>query len=499
MGFIASIWNTLEPILLGLQLLFGLRFTFHCKLTEKQFELDANNSFNEVEEYLKTFGVKDVFFGNREMYLRHLKSEITKKRDFYRFLEGELHYRIFKKGKLPAERRINEFLIKSFFFVNGYKSFLSYLLIKERILKFFKRKNSYFHYISITSWRTKSYEELIKEVITIKKINPQLFERYTMPKSIDLKKNKPAISKAIDNVLSNGRISEKSIFNLATSEKLVFIHKYGEGFSNVFNSQTTKKLNLNQLIEKLEKSKAKDANKKLQKFKKELSELNDDWLKVPIGYSLENYGFQKLFSKMEGVYVLPLSLIPNKYQVSIELFLQEQIIKNAEKYIKEAYQKGNEFVEEENLFLKYLILAHVIPVNQIKFISEKRDIEYSSPVLSRMLLTSYLSSETSQITSLYINDIVRNFDFTSLLKDNKTDNYIKQNFENIKQILWSNYAIDIFKPFGLTILNDQGIERIIELLTNIDSSIKKHFLRNRLTEIVEFYKKLNQELNEIKK
>lgn len=499
MGFITNIWGTLEPILFGLQVLFGLRFTFHSKLTERQFELDANNSFDEICKYLDSFKVKDYFHSNREMYIRHLKNEINQKNNYYRFIEGELHYRLLQKAKLPKENRIDKFLIKSLLFVYGYKTMLSYLLFREKIRRIFKRKFSYYHFISIPNWRTKTHHELAKEVLNIKKIDQQLFERYKIPKNQDLKKTKPTISKAIDNVLSKGKISEKSIFNLATSEKLIFIHKYGEGFSNVYNKQQELRADLKQKVEKWEKSEAKTAERNLSKYKKELAQLNDNYLKVPIGNALENYGFQKLFSKMDGVYVLPLSLIPEKYHKDIDYFISEQIISKAIEYVNNAYQDGNQFIEEENLNLKYLILAHVIPVHEIKFIAEHRDIEYSSPVLSRMLLTSYLSNDNSKVSNLYIYDIVRNFDINSLLNENKTDLYIKSNIDNIKRLLWDTHKIDILKPYGLTILNESNIEIIVDRLLEIDNSIKRYLLKRKLIEIVDFYKKLDKELNDIKK
>ena len=69
---ISNIWGTLEPILLGLQFLFRLRFLYHSKLTEKQFEYEANRAYEEVKHHLSTFGVKDFFFGKKERYIRQI-------------------------------------------------------------------------------------------------------------------------------------------------------------------------------------------------------------------------------------------------------------------------------------------------------------------------------------------------------------------------------------------------------------------------------------------
>jgi len=494
-----SFWNTAEPILFIIQFAFGLRFKFHSKVTESQYENLAKSAFQEVKSHLIYFKAEDSIKASEEMYFRHLKHELKRSGEFYVFLEGEIHLKLLKKFHLEEINRINYFLIHSFFFIHGYNKIFKYLIFKERIRKLLRKKYTFLHYLSITGWRNLNASELVTKVKEIKKIKPLWNDRYLIPKNINFAKDKPTISKAIDNVLAKGKISEKSIFNLATSEKLVFIHKYGEGFSEVYNQQVEERNKLKHQIEKYKTSKSKVTARRLKIKKDKLSALNTEWLKAPIGVSLENYGFQKLFNKMEGVYVLPLSLLPEKYQNNIEAFLQEVVIQKAKNYIKDSINNGNQFLSEENKDLKYLIYSHIVPVHEINILTEKRNVEISSPTLSRMLFTSYLANENSKVSSLYINDVVRNVDVKTLLKNNKTDNYIKSNFDNLKIILWENHNIDILKPFRLVGLLDNQIDDITETLLEIDNSIKKYLLRKKLKDIVSFYKKLNDEINEIKK
>jgi hypothetical protein len=140
-----------------------------------------------------------------------------------------------------------------------------------------------------------------------------------------------------------------------------------------------------------------------------------------------------------------------------------------------------------------------VPVSNIKIIAQERNIEISSPVLSRMLFTSYLASSSSNLSNLYINDIVRNVDLKSLLKENKTGNYIIKNFELVKTAIWDNFQIDIYKPQALSNLSDIQINNLCELLQQHDSSVAKRFLVKQFSDIVRFYHQLSQELNDIRK
>ncbi|MEZ4842213.1 MAG: hypothetical protein R2821_12040 [Flavobacteriaceae bacterium] len=500
MATLTSIWAITEPLLFLFQLVIGLRFKFHTKVSERQFHALSIEALKELSNHLTYFGANDSIKAPKEMYCTHLKSDIKQRDGKYVFLEGELHLKLLKKFHLPRENNINGFLIKSFFFIHGYSHTFNYLLFLDRIKRRFGAKNTILHYLSIPEWRKKKSSELSKEVIDIKKITDKHWnDRYLIPKNQDISKSKPTIARAIDKVLANGIISEKSVFNLASSEKLVFVHKYAEGWD--FYDRYIQGLNsAKNVIKKWKTSNAKSASSKLKKAKEQLNEVEQNWLQAPIAHSLEKYGFQKLFNRMDGVYVLPLSMIPEKYYNQLDSFFGE-ITDTAKEYINNAFDSGNPYLIKENRNLKYLILSHIIPVNEILTLSEERTIEISSPTLSRMLFTSYLSKDYSNVSNLYINDVVRNVDFLSLLGDTKTDNLIKQHFDDLKRVLWELYTIDLMKPTTLSLLNDSKLDTVINRLETVNNEFGKlsRFVKKRLIALNKFYSELNKELNEIKK
>ena len=499
MGILISIWAWAEPLIFLIQFLFGWRFKFHTRNTERQFETLFAEAFQQVKIHLQIFGVDNSIKGSEDIYKAELKKQIKLKNELYIFLDGEIHLKLFKLFHLPTDKRINKFIINCFFFLHGFDKMFKYLFLKERYLSIIGNKNTFLHYLSINDWKNTKAKVLQIEIVKIKKVNPLWNDRYIIPKNENLAKDKPNITKAIDRVLAKGFISEKSIFNLASSEKLVFIHKYGEGFSNVFNTQKNQLIEAKEKLAKWKKSTAKNATKMITVAQKNIESIDSDWLRVPIAHSLEDLGFQKLFSKMDGVYVLPLSMLPERYHNQISLYIEEVVITKAQNYIDRAIDNKNPFIDETNRSLKYLILSHIVPVNEIDIITQERTIEISSRTLSRMLFTSFLSKDNSQISSLYINDIVRNVDFKSLLKTSKTDLLIEQNFELIKQILWTKFEIDIFKPFMLSTLLENTQNDIVNAIVLLDNNFKRASLSKRFKEIVQFYKDLNDELNAIKK
>lgn len=493
-----TIWGKVEPLIFLIQLAFKLRNRGQSRMTLNQFDHEFEECFAEINTYLSNFELPHPLPGSKESYLKLIKTEFTQRNNLYTFCDGEIQLWLLKAADLPKRKRINVFLRKVYFFTKGYPKILNSLLIKERFLRFFKNKYTYFHYLSITGWPNKNYLTLIDEVERITEINPRLFERFEIPKNVDLQESKPYISRAIDNVLAKGKISEKSILNLATSEKLVFVQKYGEGFTSTYSDQKKERSRVKLDIEKWQSSKAKQAPKMLEKAKSRLSEINSNWVRAPLGLSLEKTGFQKLFNKLDGVYVLPLSMIPEKYQKEPELYIKEVVLKEAKRYLDEINDTDIDYVTEISNVLKYIMIIHIIPVNQLKIYTQERNLEISSPILSRMLLTSYLSLDDTKMSSMYINDIVRNVDLKTLLKSNKTGEYFNTNFESLKLILWADYQLDIYKPFSLSTLNENQINDISQKLHALDNSVALRFIRKQVSDMVDFYSNLNKELNEIK-
>lgn len=499
MSTLASIWTLWEPILFLVQIVFGLRFKYHTKVSEKQLEVLCNDAFKEIEVHLRHFKAIDSIKSPKEMYIRHLKGEVKQSGNQYVFLEGELQLRLLEKFHLPKNNSVNKFLIQSFFFIHGYPKTFKYLLFRDRIAKFFGRKHTILHYLSISNWRGLSAQELSEKVVAITKVSKDHWnDKYLIPKNKDIAESNPNISRAIDKVLLNGVISEKSIFNLSSTEKLIFIHKYSEGW-DVFNRLDTDKEAAKAEVKKWEKSGANNAHRKLNAAREKVAEIDRLWLPAPIGSVLEELGFQKLFNKMDGVYVLPLSMVPNKFHKNIEAYIQEVIIENAQLYVNEALDNKNPYITIENKILKYLIITHIIPMSEISIVSQNRSFEVSSPKLSRMLFTSFLSKEDSGISSLYINDIVRNVDFISLLGKSKTDDLIRNKFEEIKVLLWRRFEIDLLKPYKLSSLTENEQEELINLIIELDDDFVRCHLLKRIKNIIKFYFDLNNELSNLKK
>ena len=116
-----------------------------------------------------------------------------------------------------------------------------------------------------------------------------------------------------------------------------------------------------------------------------------------------------------------------------------------------------------------------------------------------MLLTSYLAKEDSKISNLYINDLVRNIDFLYLVNsESNTGKYLHANFEYFKELLWQDYSIDVFKPISLIQLNETQVDQICDKLLDKDPSIQRRFLVKMLCDKIDFYKKLDSELNTLK-
>jgi len=496
------IWGIVEPILMGVQIVFRIRSKHHSKLEEDQFDRLFKDSFKSIISYLEQFGMRSNVVAPSPVntYLSDIKNEMNSKNNFYIFQKGEIESRIFRKLNLSTENRFNIFICYSYLYVQGYDRYFKYSLFKEKIRRFFRRGRTIHHYLSIPGWRTLNYLDLIKKVADVKKVDPLWNEKYKYNEQNiqDFEKNNPTIAKTIEMALRRGKISNQTILNLASTDKLILIHKYAEGFGDVYTDQRNLQNKINDEITKWKKSKAKDAGGKLLKAKTNLKKLQSEWIRVPLSTTIESQGFQKLFNKMDGVYVLPLSMIPEKYHGDINLYISDVLISNALSRlneIKELYGQVFEIPDD----LKFIMVAHVVRLDELFIRSRGRDINISSPALSRMLFTSYIARENSQMSNLYVNDIIKNVDFLSGFRSStKTYDYFKRNHELLKSILWSEYDIDLYKPIQLTILHDDQIRSVSDKLFNQDGSIGKGFITNGLKKSRDFYVNLNDELEKFR-
>ena len=208
----------------------------------------------------------------------------------YQYVKGEIELFFLSKFILPKENRINIFLIISYYYIEGYLTYLPFLLNREKLVRYITKKKTFYHFISIRNWSSKSYNKLIKEVSQISKIEPRFNEKYKFERAENIITNNPSISRTIDIVLNEGKISERTIFNLAASEKLILVHKYGEGFTSVFAEYQKQLTEIKAELEKAKKSMAKDRQKRIDSFDSMHKQLTNNWPRVPLNVVLERQG-----------------------------------------------------------------------------------------------------------------------------------------------------------------------------------------------------------------
>lgn len=473
----------------------------HSRLSPTQFPQFINDSFDEIVEYIESYGLKKSVFapGEKDVYIKRAMTKFGYKYgQFTKIIEGKPEMFFIDLFEIPSELRFDKFLIDSYLLSKFYKDLFTYRRVLETIVKPFTSKPTSLHYLSIPNWRNKSYETLISEVKDVKKVSLKEYEFFKFKKK-GLAQDSKVIS-LVQSVLATGKISSKTIFKLVSSEKLIIVHKYAEGFSDVYNSQTADRKRIKDEIDKI-KSRAKIGQtnqKKLDKLELELDYLNKNWITAPVGRTLEKKGFKKLFSRNDGIFFLPLSLIPAKYNDDYESFLKTEIIKEAEEYF--ASIKDSKYLTEDREELNFIILNHLVKVDELLVMHRNRSLEISSPHLARMLMTSFILTSEDNSAEIYINDVVRNVNFVSRIPTNtKTGQYLSENLESFKSILWSDYKIDIHKPVFLANLSENHLDDIAVKLIAINPNVQKFRLLGLLKDQIEFYTQLKSELDELQK
>src|SRR5690606_5265197 len=119
--------------------------------------------------------------------------------------------------------------------------------------------------------------------------------------------------------------------------------KYGEGFGTVFNEVSNQVKSVKNELDKAKISTAINAAKKVNKLTKEYQELTSNWPRSPLNVILEQKGFQTLFNNLKGVYVYPLSMLPEKYFKNHRQYFEDIIIPESEQYL-ETLKQNNEMV-----------------------------------------------------------------------------------------------------------------------------------------------------------
>ncbi|PJZ41691.1 hypothetical protein CH370_09630 [Leptospira kmetyi] len=351
--------------------------------------------------------------------------------------------------------------------------------------------------MSIRDWRSLNYSELKKQVEAIKEINPFWSDQF-LSSSKPIEEDSPGVSKALDSIIQSGKISENAIFRLSSSQKLLIVYKYGEGFGNVYNLQTTELKEKKELIKKLTDTDPDLNALEIKALREQLKSIRDNWVRTPINSIIEKKGFQKLFSKMYGVYVIPVNQLPAAYAANPRRFIDEVILPESEDFLLEL-KKDKKYKKIIGQNPKYIIISQIISLSDLKIQTSERSLNFSSPILTKMLLSNYLSRSISGTKDIIINDLIRNVDFLSLISsDSNTGRYFHQNFERLKLILFDDYSIDLYRPIGLLILTNEQIELVVDKFIGKSKKVRKQDVRKILKAKIDTYKQIEVDLEKLK-
>ena len=469
------------------------------KIPLSDFDSLFKEKFRKIRSFTESYGlpIDEVFTGEENIYKIHVERKLKDQKNRIVYFNGQIELLIFSQLNLPKDGNFHKFLYHAYIYSSLNEPLHLSLYRFEKLKLIFSKKVSSLHYLSLDGWRIKPFDQLIKEAKEKPTIDIRVGERH---RKIDKKRISSTnhLSNIIASVIDHGIISESTITRLVSTEKLLIIHKYAEGLSKLYDKQKSIIDEKKNAIKKLSKLTSKNSRTRIVKARTELSELQERFSRTPISLVLEKYNFKFLFRKMYGVYILPLSQLPRDYSNDHIRFLKEKVIAES----KDIYQSylddpdvDNDLIEPEH---SYIILSHIISINDLDFLVNNRVINYSSPALSSLLVDTYLLNSKSSFSSIYINDIIRNISINHFLNlSNKTDQYISNNFEAIKVLLWKKYNLDIYKPTSFSLLSNTDVDYIAIELHKIDNSSQLFRIRNKLTEIFLKYKELNEEISRI--
>jgi len=498
LAIITAIWSVLEPLLFFLR--FSGRWLPYSKFSVPLFEEHIEQAFDKAKEYVESYGFRATEFAPsaKEVYLQRARAHFGfRNGELTRLIDGQAEGFFFSQFIVTKDKRFDVFLVHSYYLSAFKKKLFEYSMFKEKARRLIKKKNSTLLFLSIPNWRTRKANDLIETVDSVTKIELKLNEHYKFKKLENAQESK--VVSLLDSVISEGKVSTDTIFKLAASEELIIVNKYAEGFLDVFSNQNEERKRLSDEIKKITSREniGRTLRNRLEGFRNELHQLNENWITVPIGRALEEKGFQKLFSKNDGIFFLPLSLIPAKYGKDYKLFLNEEVIGEAQNYLDEI--NDGPFFTDDHDKLNYVMISYTLTADKLNVLTSNRDLKISSPHLSKMLFTSYFMTSQDNTSQLYINDVIRNVDFKSNLPtQTATGTYLHSNFDNLKNILWSDYQIDLFKPVHISSLTEQNINDIVDRLTAIEAFTQPFRIKKLLIEQVKFYNELKVELDLIK-
>lgn len=506
LGFVSSAFKIASGVLkIGYILKHYKKQILDKSYYQEQFE----NSYLKVFKHLNRLEIQiSESQIDKSRLSNSIEKEVLKTAEFIHFYKGEIEEKIFDLILPPKPERFNTFVKFSFFFLEGYDLLSKKYYYTEYVLSYYPWHKTALHYISIPAWPNLTETVLIEKVKTIKKITPRIHEKYHIPEIDALDEKHPHIGEAIEKVLNSGTISTEAALNLMAAEQILFVHKYAEDFGDVYKPQKQHSDELNAkaatLKKKIKKARTEVKKEEYQKelilIQKEIDDLHKNWATAPIGTIIEKYGFKRLFNNMDGVYGMPLSLIPIEERENLSVFFKREIENPAKDYLK-MIRKSNNFAKNHSGKLKYIAIFHQVSISQLEIFFKERDLSIS-PLLSRTMFKLYLANPKNKIANLYLNDLVRNVDIRFYLDTtSKTGAFLSENLNLLTKIIYRDYKIDISAPSNITSLdpNTELYEASKKLIKESSSNAQLGWVYKKLTEIHTKYKELEKEFNEIKK
>lgn len=497
LGNIVKISGTIKGIFTSLK--FVLNILSKERVSEDYFDNHLNKIFINISNYLIKFNVlsKSKIHNDKKSIIYYIKKQTKNEKGIYYFSTEALEDIMLSKY-LDKGIKIHKFIRFIYFYSNSNSKILTLTLLLENFKSKLWFKETLYHFLSIPNWNSLDINQLQSKVKSVKEIKAELFHIYNFKNSsIDITEKNSKISKIISKVLKEGFISEDTIRALSASQQLLIIHKYSEGFTDIFTEDRNKIEELKKIVYKYEDEEDLESQKKVDKALKEIQKIQSKRIRTPVAVALEKSGFIKLFRNMTGVYVIPLWKLPLDYQNNPNLYIEKVVLKLAKDEIDKLKMKDKRIAQLEG-DLRYVILYHVVNVGDLKVLEKERELSISSPILSKNLLVSFFREGNNKLSSIYIDNIFQNVSIWSFMsKESKTGKYLFSNKQKFESIL-IEYNVNPSMPITLTNLSDSDISSIAEKIKLKSRSIRKQDIQAIIKKQRSFYIDLKNEISSIK-
>lgn len=496
-GNIIKVSGTIKGIFTSLKFVFNI--LSKERVSEDYFENHLQKIFLNISNFLIKLNVisKSKIINEKNTLIAYIKKQTKNEKGIYYFSTEAIEDIMLKKY-LNKKVKVHKFIRFVYFYSNSNSKILTLTLFIEQIKSKLWFKETFYHFLSIPNWNNLDINELQSKVKTIKIVKAELLHIYDFKNSnIDVTEKNSKISKVISKVLKDGFISEDTIRALSSRQKLLIIHKYSEGFTDIFTEDRNKIEELKKTVYKYEDEEDIDSQKKVEKALKEIQKIQAKRIRTPVAVALEKSGFIKLFRNMTGVYVIPLWKLPSDYQKNPNLYIEKVVLKIAKDEI-EKLKKKDQRISQLKGDLRYVILYHIVDVGDLKVMEKERELSISSPILSKNLLASFFREGNNKLSSIYIDNIFQNVSIWSFMsKESKTGKYLFMN-KDMFELLLLEYNVNPSLPISLINLSDSDIKSISERIILKNKLIRKQDIQAIIKKQRAFYLDLKNEISSIK-